>query len=54
MKQNTVVSLAQYKAERFCEANTVRQDPEAALPEASRLWELLDKNINLSVWLQAN
>jgi hypothetical protein len=51
MKQRRVVSLTQFKAERICAANAVNQ--AAALPEANRLWELLDKNINLSVWIQA-
>lgn len=54
MEQSKVVSPAQYKAEFLCAANTVNQTAETTLPEANRLWELLDKNIKLSVWLQAN
>jgi len=53
MKQSRVVSLTQYKAERICAANAVIQAAEPILPEVNRLWALLDKNINLSVWLQA-
>jgi hypothetical protein len=54
MKQSAVVSLAQYKAKLMRAGNTGNQAAEPTLPEANRLWELLDKNISLSVWLQAN
>jgi hypothetical protein len=54
MEQNRIVSLTRYKAERICSVNTVSQAAEPVLPEANRLWELLDRNIDLSVWLKAN
>lgn len=53
MKQIRVVSIAQYKAERIFAGKAVDQPVAPTLPEANRLWELLDKNIDLSVWLQA-
>jgi hypothetical protein len=55
MKQNRVVSLAEYKAQLICA--TKSSDYTAAeprLPGADRLWELLDKNIKLSVWIKGH
>ena len=55
MAQNRVVSLAQFKAQRLCAAK--KATPAVArpnLPDANHLWELLDKNISLSVWLKAH
>ena len=56
MKKNTVISMAQFKAERRATTakETDQTTPGKSLPDASRLWELLDKNISLSVWLKAH
>ena len=51
MKQNRVISLAEYKAQLL--STTKSGHPAAAeptLPGADRLWELLDRNIKLSLW----
>jgi hypothetical protein len=51
MKQNKVVSFAEYKAQLLCAAKSrSREAAESTFPGADRLWELLDRNINLSVW----
>jgi hypothetical protein len=54
MEQRKVVSLTQHNAERICTANAVNRSAAPTLPGANRLWELLDKNIDLGVWLQAH
>jgi hypothetical protein len=55
MKQSTVVSLDEYRA---CRLNRAKRLSLAAvgkpLPGADRLWELLDRNISLSVWKKGN
>ena len=51
MEKRKVISLAQYKAERL--GARVKGNPghaEPVLPGVDRLWELLDRNISLSVW----
>ena len=55
MNQSKIVSLAKYKQQRTSSAQKARQGAlEPALPGADRLWELLDRNINLSVWEKGN
>jgi len=53
MSQNKVVHLAQYKAQLIEAARKGAQPAaEPVLPGADRLWELLDRNISLSVWVK--
>jgi hypothetical protein len=55
MKLDKVVSLAEYKAR--CLTATKRlthAGVEKTLPEADCLWELLDRNIKVSVWEEGN
>ena len=55
MNQNRIVSLAKYKAQHPGLAKKIcRGAVDPALPGADRLWELLDRNINLSVWEKGN
>ena len=55
MKQNRIVSLAEYKAQLLCATRSGSQPvADATLPGADRLWELLDKNISLSVWVKGH
>jgi hypothetical protein len=54
MKPNSIVSLAHYKARRLGEAKKEKAIAEQTFPDERRLWELLDKNICLSVWIKAN
>ena len=51
MNENKVISLAAYKARLLFEETAAKQEAAAAtLPKAGRLWELLDRNISLSIW----
>lgn len=51
MKRNRVVSLAEYKAQILCAAKSgAHSATEPTLPGADRIWELLDRNLKLSVW----
>jgi hypothetical protein len=53
MKQNKVISLAGYKSQLLSAAKRESQRAVVrALPSADNLWELLDKNISLSVWVK--
>jgi len=53
MRQNQVTYLAEYKARLVEAASRIgRPVGEPALPGADRLWELLDRNISLSVWMK--
>ena len=55
MKRNRVVSLAEYKAQLLCAAQESDQSTSGmALPGADRLWELLDRNISLTVWVKGH
>ena len=55
MKRNRVVSLAEYKAQLLCAAQENDQSTSGmALPGADRLWELLDRNISLTVWVKGH
>jgi hypothetical protein len=55
MNQNRIISLAKYKEQHASSAKKVRQGAiDPALPGADRLWELLDRNISLSVWEKGN
>ncbi len=51
MKQNKVISLADYKESRLAHEKAAGPvSVEKRLPQKDRLWELLDRNIDLSVW----
>jgi hypothetical protein len=55
MDQSTVLSLTEYKAQLAFAAYKSNEVPrEQEFPSADRLWELLDKNINLAVWVKNN
>lgn len=48
MKLAKVIALSEYKEERL-----MRGEQKAAaksLPDAQRLWELMDKNISVAFW----
>lgn len=55
MKAAKIISLDNYRATRH---GPPRKSPKGGagfqLPSADRLWELLDRNINISVWLEHN
>jgi len=52
MSENRIVYLAKYKAQLIEAAEKSGQSAaETVLPDADRLWELLDRNISLSVWM---
>ena len=50
MERNNVVALAQYKAEHLSAQEVRLNAAEPEFPSADRLWELLDRNISLSIW----
>jgi hypothetical protein len=53
MDQSTVLTVSEYKAQLAFAAYKSNEVPrEQELPSADRLWELLDRNINLSVWVK--
>lgn len=55
MKQGRVISLGKYKAQRLSESKRLSQAAvQKSLPGADRLWELLDRNIGISVWHAGN
>jgi len=55
MKQDRTVPLGEYKARRLGRTKHISPTAvEKSLPDADRLWELLDRNINLSVWKKEN
>lgn len=54
MKEGNIISLAAYKAEHLYGTTRNPTDVESKLPESDTLWELLDRNINVKIWTQAN
>lgn len=55
MKSGKIVSLDDYRAERQGRGDKIRKlDSGISLPSADRLWELLDRNISISVWRERN
>jgi hypothetical protein len=54
MEQREVVAVTKQDAVLICTANAANESVAPVLPDANSLWELLDKNIDLSVWLQAH
>jgi hypothetical protein len=55
MKQDRVVTPGEYKAQHLSRTGRLGQVAfEKSLPGAERLWELLDRNISLSVWEKVN
>jgi hypothetical protein len=55
MKPGKIVSLDDYRAERRSRGDKIRNvDSGISLPSADRLWELLDRNISITVWRERN
>jgi hypothetical protein len=55
MKAEKIVSIEDYRKERHGREHKARKlSAGFCLPSADRLWELLDRNINISVWREQN
>jgi len=55
MKSGKIVSLDGYRKERQGREHQTRKiAAKTCLPSVDRLWELLDRNINISVWREQN
>ena len=53
MKQDRAVPQEECKARRMGGSKHISPTAvEKSLPDADRLWELLDRNISLSVWMK--
>lgn len=54
MRKGMLVSLAAFRARRNTDSTTTTRSAETALPDPGRLWELLDRNISITVWTKVN